>query len=101
MDDEQNAVAGEQVRQHGGRLGSFDDSIDRVHHRFKPVQPLNLLDDGRDGGVDRGGTAGDGGRQPSHDASRGVTDEDGQCDGSKNQRKQNNEQGAGGGGASA
>ena len=48
MDDEQDAVAGEQIGQHRGGFGAFDDGIDRVDDSFEAGEALDLLDDGGD-----------------------------------------------------
>ncbi len=48
VDDEEDAVSGEQVGQDGARFGAFDDGVDGVDDGFETVEPLDALDDGRD-----------------------------------------------------
>ena len=48
VNDEEDAVAGEQIGQDGGGLGPFDDGIDRVDDSFEAGEALDLLDDGGD-----------------------------------------------------
>ena len=48
VDDEEDAVAGEQVGEDGGGFGAFDDGVDRVDDGFEAVEALDPLDDGGD-----------------------------------------------------
>ena len=93
VNDEKNAVSGQQVRENHGGFGAFDDGIDRVDDRFQTGEALNLLDDSRDGGVEGGGAAGDGGCDSGENAGGGVADEDRQGHGSEDEREQNGEEG--------
>jgi hypothetical protein len=99
VDDEEDAVAGEEIGQDSARFGPFDDGIDRVDDGFEAVKALDSLDDGWYGGVKRGGSAGDCGGYTGHDAGGGMADEDGQRDGSEEEREQDGEESTGGGAA--
>jgi hypothetical protein len=68
VDDEEEAVAGEEVWEDGAGLGAFDYGVDGVDDGFEAVEALDTLDDGGYGGVEGGGAAGDGGGDSSEDA---------------------------------
>jgi len=46
VDDEEEAVAGEEVWEDGAGLGAFDYGVDGVDDGFEAVEALNALDDG-------------------------------------------------------
>jgi hypothetical protein len=101
VDDEEQAVAGEEVREDGGGLRAFDDSVDRVDDGLEAVQALDLLNDGRDGGVEGGGAAGDKAGEAGGDADGGLADEDDDSGCPENESKQEGEEGSGGAAAGA
>jgi hypothetical protein len=96
VDDEEEAVAGEQVGEDDARSGAFDDGVDGVDDGFEATEALDALDDGGDRGVEGGGAAGDGSGDAAQDAVGGVAYEDSQRDGAENQREQDGEEHAGG-----
>ena len=96
VDDEKEAVAGEQVGEDGGGLGAFDYGVDRVDDGLESVEALDALDDGGDRGVEGSGAAGDGGGNSGHDAVGGVADEDDHRGGAEDKREQDDEEGTGG-----
>ncbi len=96
VDDEEEAVASEEVGEDGAGLGAFDDGIDGVDDGFKATEALDALDDGGNGCVVGGGAASDGGGDPGKNSGGGVADEDGQGGCAKDQREQDGEEGSGG-----
>ncbi len=96
VDDEEETVAGEEVGEDGTGFGAFDDGVDGVDDGFEAVETLNALDDGGDGCVEGGGTAGDCGGDTRENAGGGLTDKYSESDGAKDKREQDDEQGSGG-----
>src|SRR5580704_4660017 len=88
MDDEEDAVAGEEVGQDDGGFAALDDGVDGVDDGLEAAEALDPLDDVRDGGVDGGGAAGDERGNTREEAGCGVAQEDDHCRGAKNERKQ-------------
>ena len=43
VDDEEDAIAGEEVREDGAGLGTFDDGVERVDDGLEAGEALNLL----------------------------------------------------------
>src|ERR1700733_5613687 len=95
VDDEEDAVSGEEVGQDGGGFGAFDDGVDRVDDCFQSREALDFLDDGGYGGVEGGGAAGDGGGNAGHDAGGGLAEEDDDADGSEDEGQENEDEGSG------
>src|ERR1700733_10793483 len=94
VDDEEDAVSGEEVGQDGGGFGAFDDGVDRVDDCFQSREALDFLDDGGYGGVEGGGAAGDGGGNAGHDAGGGLAEEE-DADGSEDEGQENEDEGSG------
>jgi hypothetical protein len=101
VDDEEEAIAGEQVGEDGGGFGAFDDGVDGVDDGFEAVEALDLLDDGRDGGVKRSGAAGDEAGEAGGDADGGLADEDDDSGSSEKEGEEEGEKGSGGAAAGA
>ena len=96
VDDEQEAITGEEIGQDRTGMGAFDDGIDGIDDGFKAAKSLNSMDDGGNRGVEGGGAAGDGGGEAGKNAGCRVADEDCQSSGAQDQREQNDEEGSGG-----
>jgi len=94
VDDEEDAVAGDEVGQDGGGPGAFDDGVDGVDDGFEAVESLDLLDDGGDGGVDDDRPGGDGVGDAAGKTGAGAAQEDGHRDGSEDEREEDGEKGA-------
>ena len=96
VDDEEDAVAGEEVGEDGGGFGAFDDGVHGVDDGFEAAEALDLLDDSGDGGVEGGGAAGDGGGDAGHDAGGGLAEEDDDGGCSEDEAEKDEEEGPGG-----
>ena len=94
VDDEEEAVSGEQVGKDSAGFGTFDDGVDGVDDGLEAAETLDALDDGGDGGVEDGGAAGDAVGDPGEDAGGGLADEDHHGGRSQNEREQKGEEGA-------
>lgn len=94
VNDEEDAVASEEIGKDGRGFGAFDNGVDRVDDGFEAVEALDSLDDSWYGGVEGGGAAGDGRGDAGEDAGGGVADEDGERGSSENEREQHGEEGS-------
>jgi hypothetical protein len=94
MDDEEETVAGEEVGEDGAGVSAFDDGIDGVDDGFEPVEALDALDDGGNGGVEGGGAAGDGCGDAGEGSGGGVADEEGEGCCSEDEREEDGEDGS-------
>ena len=97
VDDEEDAVSGEEVREDEAGFVAFDDGVERVDDGFETLQALDFPDDGGDTGVDGGGTAGDEGGETRGEACCGVAHEDDDGRGAEDDGQQHAEERAGGG----
>ena len=96
VDDEEDAVAGEEVGEDGAGFVALDDGVDGVDDGLEAVEALDFLDDGGDGDVEGGGAAGDGGGDAGEEARGGVTDEDSHGGGAEDEREEEGYEGSGG-----
>lgn len=94
--DQEEAVAGEQVGEDGAGFGAFDDGVDGVDDAFEAADVLDLLNDGRNGGVDGGGAAGDGSGDVAQESGCGVANKDGQEGGAEKKSEEEGKDGSGG-----
>ncbi|MCU1222777.1 MAG: hypothetical protein JWQ42_870 [Edaphobacter sp.] len=92
MDDEKDAVAGEEIGEDGAGSGAFDDGIDGVDDGFEAVEALDALDYGGNRGIVRRGAASDAVGDAGKAAGGGVADEDGQSDGAEDEREEEGEE---------
>jgi len=76
VDNEEDAVADEQVRENCAGFGAFDDGVDGVDDGFETVETLDLLHDCGNGGVEEGGAGDDAVGDVREDARGGVPEED-------------------------
>jgi hypothetical protein len=96
VDDEKKAVAREQVGEDGAGFGAFNDGVDGVDDGFEAVEPLDALDNSRNGGVVDSSAAGDTVCDVSEHASGGVADEDSKGGSAKDKREKKSNEGPGG-----
>ena len=76
VDDEEEAVSGEEVGEDLAGVGAFDDGVEGVDDGLETAEALDLFDDGGDGGVEGGLAAGDEGGDAAEGTGGGVVDED-------------------------
>ncbi len=96
MDDEEDAVSGEQIGEDETGFGAFNDGIDGVDDGLETVETLDALDDRRDRGVVGGGAAGDAVRDVGEHAGGGVAQEDGKSHSAEDEREDEGDEGSGG-----
>ena len=101
VDDEEDAVAAEEIGEDGGGAGAFDDGIEGVDDGFEAVEALDFGDDGGDAGVVGAGAAGDEGGEMRGNAGGGVAHEIDDAGGAERDGEEKGEKGTGGGAAGA
>jgi len=99
VDDQEDTISSEKIGEDGTGFVAFYDGVERVDDGLQAVEPLNLLDHRRDGGVEAGGPTRDESCSPGEQATGGMTDEDTHGSGTKDESKQEGDEGSGGGAA--
>jgi len=94
VDDEEDAVAGEEIGEDDAGFRAFDDGVGGVDDGLKAAEALDSLDDGGNGGVEGFGAAGDAVGDSGEDAGGGLAEEDHHGSRSEDEREQEGEEGA-------
>jgi len=94
VDNEEDAVADEQVRKNCAGFGAFDDGVDGVDDGFETVETLDLLHDCGDGGVEEGGAGDDAVGDVREDTRGGVPEEDDHGGGAQKECEKEGEDGS-------
>lgn len=95
VDDEEDAVAGEEIGEDGAGFGAFDNGVGGVDDGLEAAETLDALDYGGNGSVVGGGAAGNTVGDVGEDAGGGLAEEDDHGGCSKDEREQEGEEGAG------
>ncbi len=96
VDDEEEAVSGEEVGEDLAGVGAFDHGVEGVDDGFEAAEALDLFDDGGDGGVEGDGAVSDEGGDAAEGAGGGVVDEYAEGDRSEDEGEEEDEAAAGG-----
>lgn len=96
VNDEEDAVAGDEVGKDRAGFGALDDGVDGVDDGFEAVEALDFIDDSGNGGVEGGGTGGDDIGYAGENASGGVADEEDHGRGAEKKREKKGDEGSGG-----
>ena len=96
VDDEEDAIGGEDVGEDGAGFVAFDDGVERVDDGFEAIEGLDVVDDGGDGLIEGGGARGDEGGQARGEAGGGVMEEKREGGGAEQEGEQEGKERGGG-----